>query len=94
VKLWASLLASFLVTTSAFSSEIKLEWAPRTAAVGYKIGMGTWSGVYNVQMYVGNTTSWEVHDLKAGVLYFFVVKYITTDGQESDWSDEIVVEVI
>ncbi|MHB8534626.1 MAG: fibronectin type III domain-containing protein [Sulfuricaulis sp.] len=73
-----------------------LSWAPPTTATnvaGYRIYIGTASGVYQQpfgQGYsVGNVTNYTLMGLSSGTRYYFAVTAIDTLGNESSYSNEV-----
>lgn len=68
-----------------------LTWNPVTRAglAGYKVYMGTASGVYGMPLDVGNVTSYAVNNLAMGNTYYFVVTSYSTSGTESLPSAEV-----
>lgn len=69
---------------------IRLSWDPSPSinVAGYRIRYGQHSGVYSHLLEVGNQTASEVPNLIAGTTYYFVVTAYSTDGAESDPSEE------
>jgi hypothetical protein len=83
--------AAVLVTVSNVSTPITLVWDPNTEPnlAGYKVYVGTTSGVYSAPIDVGNVTSYIVPGLTAGTLYYFVVTAYDLTANESGWSNEV-----
>ena len=80
-----------------FAAAISVEAAPITVAwnansepdlAGYVVYYGTASGVYTVNVDVGNQTSWQV-DLVTGQSYYFAVKAYDSEGLYSVFSSEV-----
>jgi hypothetical protein len=71
-------------------TEAILSWAPVTdpTLVGYKVYLGTESGVYTRTIPVGNLTSYTVDSLTIGTTYFFAVTSYNSAG-ESATSNEV-----
>lgn len=66
-------------------------WDPNTEAdlMGYKLYVGTSSGVYGSPIDVGNFTDYEVRNLEPGRTFYFSVTAYDLSGNESSYSDEI-----
>lgn len=66
-------------------------WDPNTESdlMGYKLYVGTSSGVYGAPIDVGNFTDYEVKNLEPGRTYYFAVTAYDLSGNESSFSDEI-----
>ena len=78
-------------STSSSVTTATLTWSPSTSTnlSGYKIYMGTASGVYSSPITVGNVTSHAVSNLGVGSTYYFAVTSYTTSGTESSFSNEV-----
>jgi len=65
-------------------------WSANTEADlrGYKVHIGTASGVYTKVIDVGNKTSYMI-TLPKGVTYYFAVTAYDTSGNESTYSSEL-----
>jgi hypothetical protein len=65
-------------------------WASNAEAdlAGYKVHVGTSSGVYNKTYDAGNRTSLTINNLPKGVTYFFAVTAYDKSGNESRYSGE------
>ena len=66
-------------------------WDPNTEAdlMGYKLYVGSSSGVYGSAIDVGNFTDYEVRNLEPGRTFYFSVTAYDLSGNESAHSDEI-----
>ncbi len=66
-------------------------WDPNTESdlMGYKLYVGTSSGVYGAAIDVGNFTDYEVRNLEPGRTYYFSVTAYDLSGNESSFADEI-----
>jgi len=75
-------------TTSTYTAS--LTWDPDvdTTVVGYKVYMGTASGVYGLPITVGNVTSYALINLPVATYYFVVTAY-NASGIESLPSNEV-----
>ena len=78
-------------STSGSVGTATLTWQPSTSTdlSGYKVYMGTASGVYNSPVTVGNVTSHTVSSLGIGSTYYFAVTGYDTNGNESGFSNEV-----
>lgn len=76
---------------SSSSSTATLTWNPSTNTnlAGYKIYMGTASGIYGSPITVGNVTSYTVPNLGVGNTYYFAVTDYNSNGIESGFSNEV-----
>ena len=72
--------------------QVTLEWDPVTQSnlAGYKLYVGTASGVYGRSISAGLTTSCVVNDLLGGHTYYFAATASNTSGVESAKSNELV----
>ncbi len=76
------------VTTAARGATVSWERSPSEGVTGYAIYRGTgakpWLVEYQRIGKVSSETSrFEDHDLKAGIVYFYCVRTLTKDGKES-----------
>lgn len=60
-----------------------------TNLAGYKVYMGTASGLYGTPLDVGNVTSYVMSNLAIGNTYYFVVTSYNSSGSESLPSTEV-----
>jgi len=76
---------------SSSSGTATLTWNldASTNLAGYKVYLGTASGVYSSSFSVGNVTSYTVPNLAVGNTYFFVVTAYNGSGIESGFSNEV-----
>jgi len=76
---------------SSSATTATLSWAPSTStnASGYKVYMGTASGVYSSSITVGNTTTYTSSNLGVGHTYYFAVTAYNGSGIESSYSSEV-----
>jgi len=72
-------------------STATLTWNPdaSTNLAGYKVYLGTSSGVYSSSVSVGNVTSYTVSNLGVGNTYYFAVTAYNSSGVESGFSNEV-----
>ncbi len=68
-----------------------LSWMPNTDSdlAGYKIYVGTASGVYGTPVDVGNVTTYTIGNLKVGSTYYFAVTAYDQNKNESPYSGEV-----
>jgi fibronectin type III domain protein len=73
------------------SSAATLTWNPDTSTnlAGYKLYVGTASGVYSSSISLGNVTSYTVPNLLIGNTYYFAVTAYNNSGIESGFSNEV-----
>jgi hypothetical protein len=78
-------------STSSSSNTANLTWSPDTSTnlAGYKIYVGTSSGVYSSAVNVGNVTTYAVTNLGIGTTYYFAVSAFNSSGIESGFSNEV-----
>ena len=89
-------LTALLIVTLSFpkiihAAQITLEWDAviHSLLEGYVVHYGTYSGDYDVSLDVGNWTSCTIADLEEGETYYFAVTAYSTEGEESDFSNEV-----
>lgn len=80
-------LAWDAVTTNADGS-------PCTDLSGYKIYFGTTSGQYSSSRDVGNLVTYHLTGLSTGTTYFIATSAYDTSGMESEYSNEVVYNVL
>lgn len=87
------LLFQILSIKTAYGAQLTVAWDPNndSATAGYKLYYGTQSKAYDVSIDVGNSTQHQVADLKPGTLYYFAATAYDAGGNESDFSEELVV---
>ena len=93
-------LKSFLVAvtlivvfhTSASAYQLTLEWDSNVEQdlAGYIVYYGTASRDYDYDVDVGDETSCTISNLYSGTTYYFAVTAYDIDGNESDYSAEII----
>ena len=78
-------------TSTSTSTTASLSWSAvtNTDQAGYKVYVGTASGVYGAPITVGNVTSYVLSNLAVGNTYYFVVTDYNTSGIESLPSNEV-----
>ncbi|TLY16885.1 MAG: hypothetical protein E6K69_03110 [Nitrospirae bacterium] len=79
------------VTAPPTSGTATLTWNASTSSdvAGYKVYLGTASGVYGPPTSVGNVITSQVTNLQSGTTYFFAVTAVDTSGNESTFSNEV-----
>jgi hypothetical protein len=78
-------------TATAPNVSVNLAWeaSPDLTVTGYKLYIGTSTGVYSTTVNVGNVTAYTVTGLTSGTVYYFVVTAFDATGLESDLSNEV-----
>lgn len=78
-------------TVTGSGTVATLTWNPVTSTdlAGYKVYMGTASGIYGTPINAGNVTSYMVSNLTLGTTYYFVVTGYNSGGSESLPSNEV-----
>ncbi len=76
------------VTTTTTAT---LSWMPNTDSdlAGYKVYMGTSSGLYGTPVDVGNVTTYTAGNLTVGTTYYFTVTAYDQSKNESLHSSEV-----
>ena len=74
-----------------YAAQVTLEWDPvfHPLLEGYIVYYGTSSGDYDVSLDVGNWTSCTIADLEDSETYYFAVTAYSTEGEESDFSNQV-----
>jgi fibronectin type 3 domain-containing protein len=77
--------------TRIAEGQIALTWDPNeeTDLGGYKIYMGTSSGVYDNTIDVENVNKYVVNGLVSGITYYLALTAYDTSFNESDYSTEV-----
>jgi len=91
------LLLTFLVApVFAQNKTAVLSWNPNseTDIAGYRAYYGMASRDYTVKIDVGNVITCEIPGLAVGMVYYFAVTAYNTSGLESDYSDEVSVNLM
>ena len=78
------------VTLPGYSVALAWNGSPSPEVTGYRIYLGTASGVYSSSVAVGNVTTLTIPGLASGVTYFLAITAHDANGQESDFSNEII----
>ena len=80
-----------LTTINSHAAQVTLEWDAVNHPLlgGYMVYYGTYSGDYDVSLDVGNWTSCTIADLEENETYYFSVTAYSTEGEESDFSNEV-----
>ena len=91
VSFVALLIILPLSPKSAYPAQTTLVWDPviHPDVAGYMIYYGTSSGDYDVSLDVGNWTSVTIADLEEGETYYFAATAYSTEGEESEYSNEV-----
>jgi hypothetical protein len=82
---------SALSTPLTDTYSLTLAWnpSPSPGIIGCRLYYGTDSGEYTDVVVVENETTTTVSGLVPGVTYYFAITAVATNGQESDFSNEI-----
>ncbi len=91
---WATMSNLLILKSGNTTYGVTLAWDPSTSSdvSKYAIYIGTGSGDYNTVTNIGNVTSCTVTGLLWGVTYYFVATAATSDGLESDPSNEVSIK--
>ena len=86
-----TLIVTASTPTVSIGTTATLTWNPNIDAdlAGYKIHMGTSSGMYGTPIVVGNVTSYAMNNLQIGKTYYFAITAYDTAGNESLYSAEV-----
>jgi hypothetical protein len=95
VILATSVLSLPIFTSAVHAAQISLEWAANGEPdlAGYRVYYGTSSDNYTASVDVGNNTHCVISNLEQGVTYYFAATAYDSEGNESEFSDEIVYAV-
>jgi len=87
------ILASIIIFSSvaAYSAQVTLAWDPNAEQnlAGYKLYYGFESGNYTYSIDAGNQLSYSISDLEPNRLHYFAATAYDTNGNESDFSEEV-----
>ena len=90
MKIIVSILAAFLLATSAGAAEVSLTWDMDMPVKQFKVYYGTTpSRPSKTILTEGDVRHITITDLKAQTYYFFKVTAIHLDGAESSFSNEV-----
>jgi hypothetical protein len=91
ICLTALLIVSISFPKISYAAQVTLEWEAviHPLLEGYRVYYGTSSGDYDVTLDVGNWTSCTIADLEDDETYYFAVTAYSTEGEESDYSNEV-----
>ena len=80
---------------TGYPAQVTASWDPNSEATlaGYKIYYGTQSRSYTFSIDVGNQTSYIITGLAAGTKYFFAATAYDKDGNETDYSEEVIYTI-
>ncbi|MBH0199428.1 MAG: hypothetical protein HP497_08425 [Nitrospira sp.] len=86
-----TLPVSFTVNPPTTTGTISLTWSGNTESdlAGYKVYVGTQSGVYGPPITVGNVTAYQLNNLAKNTTYFVSITAVDTAGNESLPSAEV-----
>ena len=76
----------------AYSAQVIVTWHPNKESdiAGYRLHFGSERGKYTSTVDVGNQTSWVLSNIGSGRRYYFAATAYDVDGNESDYSQEVV----
>ena len=76
----------------AYSAQVIVTWHPNKESdiAGYRLHFGSERGKYTSTVDVGNQTSWVLSNIGSGRRYYFAATAYDIDGNESDYSQEVV----
>jgi len=85
-----ALLLLLCCAAPALATDVPLAWDASTSPniAGYKVYYGNGSHTYGTPITIGNLTTYTVTGLSNGTYYFSVTAF-DTDGNESDFSNEV-----
>ena len=86
-----TLPVSFTVNPPTTTGAINLTWSANAESdlAGYKVYVGTQSGVYGPPITVGNVTAYQLNNLTMNTTYFVSITAVDTAGNESLYSAEV-----
>jgi hypothetical protein len=86
-----TLPVSLTVNPTATTGTVSLTWSANTESdlAGYKVYVGTQSGVYGPPITVGNVTAYQLNNLAKNTTYFVSITAVDTAGNESLHSAEV-----
>jgi hypothetical protein len=84
---------SYTVISADQSVSFGWDLSPSPEIAGYALYIGTASGVYDSRVDVGASTNATLGNLTGGHTYFFAVVAYNVDRDESDPSNEVVIDV-
>jgi BACON domain-containing protein/fibronectin type III domain protein len=86
-----TLIVTASAPTVSISTTATLTWNANADVdlAGYKVYMGTGSGMYGAPIVVGNVTSYAMNNLQIGMTYYFAITAVDTAGNESLYSAEV-----
>ncbi|MEA1901282.1 MAG: fibronectin type III domain-containing protein [Thermodesulfobacteriota bacterium] len=91
-----ALALMLFIPSISIAAEVTLAWNPNPDPediAGYKVYCGYSSGNYEINFNVGNQTTYTISGLESGRVYYFVLTAYNLEGNESDFSEEIVYSV-
>jgi hypothetical protein len=92
------IIVIFLSSSITLAGDATLSWDPPstnadgttlTDLAGYRVYFGTSSGIYSKNIDAGNIATYRINNLTDGLTYFFAVTAYDSDGNESEYSNEV-----
>ena len=87
------LLLTFCVSCFAGTASLSWDASASMTVTGYKVYYGVTSHVYSTPIIIGNVTSYALTTIPDGI-YFIAVTAFDAQGNESDFSNEIMTTII
>ena len=72
---------------------VVIKWNPVKDAIGYNVYYSQRSGRYIQRSMIENNPEFYIDGLNGGALYFFAVKAVFVNGEESEYSNEVAVQI-
>jgi hypothetical protein len=85
------LCGCFFLLDASNAAEVTLVWepSPEEQVAAYRVYYGTRSRNYTTFVQTGEVFSATIHDLEEGGVYYFAATALTSDGEESAFSNEV-----
>jgi fibronectin type 3 domain-containing protein len=85
----------FINVATVLSADVDLTWDQNTESdlAGYRIYHGTSSGNYDINIDIGNPTTYTVSGLIEGETYYLALTAYDTSNNESGYSNEVSYDV-
>ena len=91
----AVLICVVLACLTVQAADVSLAWDPSVSAniAGYKVYLGKAPRVYDQSIPISNQTTYTVSSLRGPATFYFAVTAYDTDGNESDFSNEVSAQI-